>query len=77
MTDQELYAVFLATSHWHCYRHGQHTTIHTDHKPLLFIQLQPSLNSRQVRWLEKMGEPDLSFRYTPGHDNAAADALSC
>ena len=49
--DRELLAVFQAYSVWRCYLEGTPSVCYTDHCPLRFVQEQPNLNSRQVRWL--------------------------
>ena len=53
------------------------TKVFTDHKPLEHFQLQPKLNSRQIRWLESLADYRLEMHYHPGKHNTVADALSC
>ena len=55
---------------------GKQFKAYTDHRALKFIQSQPSLNMRQVRWLEKLQDFDIAIEYLPGNWNNLADALS-
>eukprot|EP01018_Ginkgo_biloba_P018952 Gb_14582 [translate_table: standard] len=41
--DRELYAMHQAVKHWRAYILGKETVIHTDHKPLQFLQTQSKL----------------------------------
>ena len=50
--------------------------MYTDHEPLKYIYVQPHLNARQARWLERLAELDLNIVYKPGVENVAADVLS-
>ena len=47
---QELYAAVHATRTWRCYLEGVGVTMVTDHNPLTYLQTQPVLSRRQVRW---------------------------
>ena len=51
-------------------------TIYTDHKNLLYFTTTKSLNQRQTRWLELLGQYKFEIKYTLGKDNGRADALS-
>ena len=48
----------------------------TDHHSLTFLQTQPTLSKRQVRWVEFLQEFDFEIVYKPGSSNQVADALS-
>jgi hypothetical protein len=50
--------------------------IHTDHKSLKYIFIQPDLNMRQRRWVELIKDYELEVHYHPGKVNVVADALS-
>jgi hypothetical protein len=50
--------------------------IHTDHKSLKYIFIQPDMNTRQRRWLELMKDYELEVHYHSGKANAVADMLS-
>ena len=57
------------------YLHGTKCTVHTDHDLLKYIYVQPHLNARQARWLERLAELDLNIVYKPGVENVATDVL--
>ena len=73
--DRELLAVFQAYSVWRCYLEGTPSVCYTDHCPLRFVQEQPNLNSRQVRWLAYLEGFRPYIEYRPGATNPA-DGLS-
>ncbi|GJP38824.1 hypothetical protein CLOM_g23232 [Closterium sp. NIES-68] len=50
--DKELLAIVHAFKVWRCYLTGADVTVRTDHKSLQFIRAQPTLNPRQIRWLD-------------------------
>ena len=45
---------------------GKQFKAYTDHRALKYIQSQPSLNMRQLRWLEKLQDFDIAIEYLPG-----------
>ena len=59
-----------------CYLIGQKFTAKTDHNSLKHLQTQPSLSSRQVRWVQTLQEFDVKIEYLPGMFNTIADILS-
>jgi transposase InsO family protein len=74
--EQELLAVIRALGEWRHYLHGQRFDVITDHHSLTFLQTQPKLSKRQVRWLEQLAEFEFNIVYKPGKTNVVADALS-
>jgi len=74
--EQELLAVVRALTAWRHYLHGHKFTVVTDHYSLTFLQTQPKLSKRQVRWTEHLAEFDFTVVYKPGKTNVVADALS-
>ena len=75
--DKELLAVVSALQHWRVYCEGApELTVYTDHKNLLHFTTTKQLNRRQTRWSELLGQYKFTIKYTPGKDNARADALS-
>ena len=76
VTDRELMGVYLGCMKWRHYLHGNVCHIYTDHEPLVYIFVQPHLNARQARWLERLAELNLEVHYVPGKDNVVADVLS-
>jgi hypothetical protein len=74
--EQELLAVICALKEWRHYLHGRKFTIITDHQSLRYLNTQPHLSSRQIRWSEYLQQFDYSIEYKPGKFNLVADALS-
>ncbi|GJP63521.1 hypothetical protein CLOP_g20588 [Closterium sp. NIES-67] len=74
--NKELLAIVHAFKVWRCYLTSADATVRTDHKSLLFIRAQPTLNPRQIRWLDYV-ESNLHYRvtYKRGANNIV-DALT-
>ncbi|KAJ9516264.1 hypothetical protein QJQ45_001114 [Haematococcus lacustris] len=70
--DQELLAIIRAVREWRCYLDGAvDVTILTDHNPLIYLQTQPNLSRRQVRWMEELSRYKYEIKYIPGATNVA------
>jgi transposase InsO family protein len=75
--DKELLAIVVALEHWRIYAEScSDLTIFSDHKNLVNFTTTKTLNRRQVRWSETLGQYKFKIVYTPGKDNGRADALS-
>jgi hypothetical protein len=74
--DLELVAVVHPLRKWRHYLMGKKFELRTDHNGLKYLFDQPTLNARQVRWLEFLYEYDFDIRHIKGKDNKVADALS-
>ncbi|MGH2639958.1 MAG: reverse transcriptase domain-containing protein, partial [Rhabdochlamydiaceae bacterium] len=74
--EQELLAVICALREWRHYLHGRKFKVITDHQSLRYLQTQPHLSPRQVRWSEFLQDYDFDVEYKPGKQNVVADALS-
>jgi hypothetical protein len=74
--DLELAAVVHALRKWRHYLMGKKFELRTDHNGLKYLFDQPTLNARQIRWLEFLCEYDFDIRHIKGKDNKVADALS-
>ncbi|GJP52822.1 hypothetical protein CLOM_g11910 [Closterium sp. NIES-68] len=74
--DKELLAIVHAFKMRRCYLTGIDVIVRTDHKSLQFIRAQPTLNPRQIRWLDYL-ESNFHYRvtYKRGASNIA-DALT-
>ena len=55
---------------------GKRFKLRTDHNGLKYLFDQPTLNARQIRWLEFLCEYDFDIRHIKGKDNKVADALN-
>jgi hypothetical protein len=74
--EQELLAIIHALREWRHYLHGNQFTVITDHRSLQYLQTQPHLSARQVRWSEFLQQFDYIVTYRAGKENHVADALS-
>ncbi|KAJ9528289.1 hypothetical protein QJQ45_014272 [Haematococcus lacustris] len=70
--EQELLGIIRAVREWRCYLDGAvDVTILTDHNPLIYLQTQPNLSRRQVRWMEELSRYKYEIKYIPGATNVA------
>ena len=77
MHDKELIAIVDALEHWRIYAQScSKLTIYTDYKNLVQFTTTKTLNRRQVRLSELLGQYKFKILYTPGKDNSRADTLS-
>ena len=74
--DKELTALRWAVKRLKPFLYGRFFIIHSDHKPLSYLQGMRLLDARLARTLEELGEFDFEIRYVPGKLNTFADALS-
>jgi hypothetical protein len=75
--DKELLAIVVALEHWRVYAEScSDLLIFSDHKNLVTFTTTKTLNRRQVRWSETLGQHKFKIVYTPGKDKGRADALS-
>ena len=74
--EQELLALVDSLKHWRHYLLGAPFEIKTDHKSLEYLQTQPHLSGRLVRWSQYLQEYQFSLQHIRGVDNIVADALS-
>ncbi|GJP49384.1 hypothetical protein CLOM_g8601 [Closterium sp. NIES-68] len=61
--DKELLAIVHAFKVWRCYLTGADVKVRIDHKSLQFIRAQPTLNPRQICWLDYL-ESNFHYRVT-------------
>jgi hypothetical protein len=74
--EQEMLGLIKALKEWRCYLEGcQGLTLVTDHNPLTFFSVQPTLSRRQARWSEFLSRFHFTVKYSPGASNPA-DPLS-
>lgn len=71
----ELLAVVHALRTFRIYIEGVKALVVTDHCPLTYLQTQPQLSRRQVRWSGYLQGFDFDWKYRPGKTNPA-DPLS-
>jgi hypothetical protein len=62
--DKEMYSIVQACRQWRHYILGKETVIHTDHKPLQFMQTQGKLqNDRHQKWSTYLQQFHLNIKY--------------
>jgi len=74
--EQELLALVKFMEANRPYLIGRPVKAYTDHKALIYLNTQPHLSRRQVRWIQFLQEFDLEIAYLPGRFNTIADILS-
>ena len=75
--DKEMYSIVQAFRQWKHYIFMKETIIHTNHRPLQFIQTQGKLqNDRHQNWSTYLQQFHLNIRYKKGSTNNVADCLS-
>jgi hypothetical protein len=74
--DMELAKSVHALKMWRNYLMGRKFELSTDHSGLKYLFGHPTLNSRQVRWLEFLSEYDFDIKHINGKENKVVDALN-
>ena len=72
--EQEAYAIYYALRKWEHLLKGIKFTLQTDHKNLIYVNLEGSAKVR--RWKMFMQEYDFDIEHIAGEDNVVADAFS-
>jgi hypothetical protein len=75
--DKEMYSIVQACRQWRHYILGKEIVIHTDHKPLQFIQTQGKLqNDHHQKWSTYLQQFHLNIKYKTRSTNRVIDCLS-
>jgi RNase H-like domain found in reverse transcriptase/Integrase zinc binding domain len=74
--DRELLVIIHVIRELRCYLHGTTFTIQTNHHPLRYLDTQPHLSKREIRWLDALAEYDYVVKYIRGKWKILADAFS-
>jgi hypothetical protein len=74
--DLELAAIVHTLRKWRHYLMGKKFELRTDLNGLKYLFDQPTLNARQIRWLEFLCEYDFDIKHIKGKENKVADALN-
>jgi hypothetical protein len=75
--EKEMHSILQACRQWKHYILGKETIIHTDHKPLQFIQTQGKLqNDRHQKWSTYLQQFPLNIKYQTRSINRVTDCLS-
>jgi hypothetical protein len=72
-----MYSIVQACRQWKHYILGKETIIHTDHRPLQFMQTQGKLqNDHHQKWSTYLQQFHLNIKYKKGNTNHVTDCLS-
>ncbi|XP_072170068.1 uncharacterized protein [Diadema setosum] len=74
--EKECLAIVWAIRKFEFYLCGRSFEVHTDHKPLTYIQAKKMHNKRIMRWCMSLQEHRFRLVSVKGKDNVAADAMS-
>jgi hypothetical protein len=74
--DLELAAIVHALKKWRHYLMGNKFDLSTNHNGMKYLFDQPTLNSRQSRWLGFLCEYDFDIKHIKGKENKVVDALT-
>jgi hypothetical protein len=74
--EKELAAMRWGIKNFRSFLYGAEFVLRTDHQPLVYLHNMRLVDSRLARTLEDLADFHFTIRFTPGHLNAAADALS-
>jgi hypothetical protein len=74
--DLELAAIIHALRKMRHYLMGRRFELRIDHIGLKYLFDQPTLNSRQIIWLEFLCEYDFDIKHIKGKENKVGDALN-
>ena len=76
ITELECLAIIDSISKWHCYLHGIHFTIVSDHAGLQWLKKIKNPTGRLFRWSLRLSTYDYQIKYQKGSIHYEADALS-
>lgn len=74
--EKELAAMRWGIKSFRAFLYGIDFVLRTDHQPLVYLHNMRLVDSRLARTLEDMADFNFTIKFTPGHLNSAADALS-
>jgi len=74
--DLELVAIVHALKMWENYLMLKIFELRTNHSGLKYLFEQPTLNAKNIRWLEFLREYEFDIRHIKGKENKVVDAVS-
>lgn len=74
--DLELAIFIYALNIWRHYLMGKKFELKTNHSGLKYLFGQPTLNAREIRWLEFLSEYVFDIKHIKGKENKVVDALN-
>jgi len=75
ITRRELLGVVFGLKKYRQYLLGQKIIVRTDHAALAFLMKTPEPIGQQGRWLDLLGEYDITIQHRPGQVHGNSDAL--
>ena len=75
-TEQEAFGVYYAITKWNYYLQGADILVQNDHKPLVQFLNSKNTNNKVNRWSLELATYNITFEWTSGAKNKAADCLS-
>ena len=76
VTERECLAIVEAIKHFDMFLAGAPFVVHTDHRPLSYLQALKEPRGRLARWILFLNSYEFDIQYRPGVDIPHADALS-
>ncbi|GFS62057.1 retrovirus-related Pol polyprotein from transposon 17.6 [Trichonephila clavipes] len=76
ITELECLGIIDSLDKFHCYLHGSHFTVHTDHNALVWLKNFKNPTGRLFRWSLKVSMYDFDVKYKKGSTNVEADTLT-
>ncbi|GFY30399.1 transposon Tf2-6 polyprotein [Trichonephila clavipes] len=76
ITELECLAIIDSLDKFHCYLHGSHFTVLTDHNALVWLKNFKNPTGRLFRWSLKVSMYDFDIKYKKGSTNVEADMLT-
>ncbi|GFW89038.1 retrovirus-related Pol polyprotein from transposon 17.6 [Trichonephila clavipes] len=76
ITELECIAIIDSLDKFHCYLHGSHFTVHSDHNALVWLKNFKNPTGRLFRWSLKASMYDFDIKYKKGSTNVEADMLT-
>lgn len=74
--EKEAYSVIWALNKFKIWVLGHHTTVFTDHNPLIYVLNNKSKSTKLMRWCLALQSFDIELKYKKGSLNLVADTLS-
>jgi len=76
ITGRELLGVVFGLKNYRQHLFGRLIIVRTDHAALTYLMKMPEPVGQQGRWLDLLGEYDITIQHRPGRVHGNSDALS-
>ena len=68
---------WIITEHFHEYLHSNHSVMHTDNNPFMYVLISTKLGATGHQWVAGLANYNFTLNYQSRKINVDADALSC